>query len=150
MNHQLTAESVLRGVGGAANVVAVEHCSTRLRFNLADDSKADIAALKDVPGVLGVVNTGQTQVIIGNDVIEIYDALVKLPGVSKDGSLQTVSPCKGPPQRSQRRRDRAGLHRRSVPAAGAGPGRRRHSEVLSDAVCGVWVGWTSRARPTSF
>ena len=84
MNHQLTAESVLRGVGGAANVVAVEHCSTRLRFNLADDSKADIAGLKEVPGVLGVVNTGQTQVIIGNDVIEVYAALVRLPGVKKD------------------------------------------------------------------
>jgi PTS system beta-glucosides-specific IIC component len=90
MDYQLTAESVLRGVGGAPNVVAVEHCSTRLRFNLADDSKADISALKEVPGVLGVVNTGQTQVIIGNEVIEVYDALVRLPGVKDRAGATTV------------------------------------------------------------
>ena len=34
--------------------------------------------------------------IIGNDVVEIYDALAKLPGVNKDGgSTKVVAPAKG-------------------------------------------------------
>ena len=42
--------------------------ATRLRFNLADDSKADEAKVKAVKGVMGVRNQGgQFQVIIGQD-----------------------------------------------------------------------------------
>ena len=45
-NYKQTASDVLRLVGGEKNVVQVEHCSTRLRFTLADASKVDAAALK--------------------------------------------------------------------------------------------------------
>ena len=38
-NYKQTASDVLRLVGGEKNVVQVEHCSTRLRFTLADTSK---------------------------------------------------------------------------------------------------------------
>ncbi len=75
-----TAEDVLRLVGGERNVSHLEHCSTRLRFTLADPGKADAAALKKTPGVMGVVASGpQCQVVIGNDVIEVYNELLKLP-----------------------------------------------------------------------
>ena len=47
-NYKQTASDVLRLVGGEKNVVQVEHCSTRLRFTLADTSKADAAALKKI------------------------------------------------------------------------------------------------------
>ena len=57
MNYYETASGVLKGVGGPGNIGAFQHCSTRLRFNLADDTKADVA-LKAVPGVLGVVKGG--------------------------------------------------------------------------------------------
>ena len=50
-NYKQTASDVLRLVGGEKNVVQVEHCSTRLRFTLADTSKADVAALKKTAGV---------------------------------------------------------------------------------------------------
>ena len=73
-NYKQTASDVLRLVGGEKNVVQVEHCSTRLRFTLADTSKADVAALKKTAGVMGVISSGpQCQVVIGNDVIEVYD-----------------------------------------------------------------------------
>ena len=75
-NYKQTASDVLRLVGGEKNVVQVEHCSTRLRFTLADTSKADVAALKKTAGVMGVISSGpQCQVVIGNDVIEVYDEL---------------------------------------------------------------------------
>lgn len=38
-NYKQTASDVLRLVGGEKNVVQVEHCSTRLRFTLADTSR---------------------------------------------------------------------------------------------------------------
>ena len=75
-NYKQTASDVLRLVGGEKNVVQVEHCSTRLRFTLADASKVDAAALKKTAGVMGVISSGpQCQVVIGNDVIELYDEL---------------------------------------------------------------------------
>ena len=47
------AARVLELVGGADNVVMATHCITRLRFNLKDDSKADLEALKTLDGALG-------------------------------------------------------------------------------------------------
>lgn len=84
-NYKQTAADVLRLVGGEKNVSQLEHCSTRLRFTLADPAKADVAALKKTPGVMGVISGGpQCQVVIGNDVIEVYDELLKL------GTFQTA------------------------------------------------------------
>lgn len=78
-NYKQTAADVLRLVGGEKNVSQLEHCSTRLRFTLADPAKADVAGLKKTPGVMGVITGGpQCQVVIGNDVIEVYDELLKL------------------------------------------------------------------------
>ncbi len=74
---QLAAE-ILKNVGGKENVKYLEHCSTRLRFNLADASKADATALKAIPGVLSVIHNAQFQVVIGNDVLEVYHELISL------------------------------------------------------------------------
>ncbi len=73
-----TAKAVLKQAGGEENVSHLEHCSTRLRFSIADAGKVDKDALKAIPGVMGVVSSGnQCQVVIGNDVIEVYDELLK-------------------------------------------------------------------------
>ncbi len=60
------AGAILEHVGGPENIAALQHCSTRLRFNLVDDARADEAALKAVPGVIGVVRGPQTQIIVGS------------------------------------------------------------------------------------
>ena len=73
------AQAVLKEVGGDSNVSHLEHCSTRLRFSIVDTGKVDKEALKKIKGVMGVVSSGnQCQVVIGNDVIEVYDELVKM------------------------------------------------------------------------
>nr|WP_321303521.1 beta-glucoside-specific PTS transporter subunit IIABC [uncultured Trichococcus sp.] len=63
-------------MGGEANVNELTHCATRLRFKLADTSKANMEILKNTPGVVGVVNKGgQYQVIIGSDVGKVYRSI---------------------------------------------------------------------------
>lgn len=90
-----SAQAIFDNVGGAANISKLQHCSTRLRFALVDDTLADEAALKAVPGVIGVVKGPQTQVIVGSKVAEMYTAVEKLrtsggsgaaAGAAADGS----------------------------------------------------------------
>jgi PTS system beta-glucosides-specific IIC component len=80
MDYNQTAVEVLRYVGGKENIAHLEHCSTRLRFSLVDNSKADVKQLESIPGVIAVKMTGQCQVVIGNEVVEVYDAVNHLLG----------------------------------------------------------------------
>ena len=73
------ARHVVAGVGGAENVTNLTHCMTRLRFILKDESKADDAKVKNIPGVMGLVKQGgQYQVIIGNNVAAAYKEILPL------------------------------------------------------------------------
>ncbi|GLJ80882.1 glucose PTS transporter subunit IIA [Microbacterium imperiale] len=74
------AEAILEHVGGPDNVAALQHCSTRLRFNLVDDARADETALQAVPGVIGVVRGPQTQIIVGARVGDYFTEIEKLRG----------------------------------------------------------------------
>lgn len=79
MDYSKTAASVLKGVGGEENVQSLVHCATRLRFVLRDDKKADAAAIKATPGVITVAEAGgQFQVVIGNDVPDVYAEIGKI------------------------------------------------------------------------
>lgn len=85
MNYKQTAKEVLELVGGEKNVKHVTHCMTRLRFNLYDESKADKEKLQSTDGVMGVNQSGgQYHVIIGNDVSNVYQAMVADSGLSSD------------------------------------------------------------------
>ncbi|HEY0187652.1 MAG TPA: PTS transporter subunit EIIB [Cellulomonas sp.] len=60
------AAAVLPLVGGLANVLAVEACSSRLRLTLRDDALGQQDALQTLPGVLMVLTQGgQLQVALG-------------------------------------------------------------------------------------
>ena len=74
------AGAILEHVGGPENIAALQHCSTRLRFNLVDDARADEAALKAVPGVIGVVRGPQTQIIVGSKVSDYFAEIERLRG----------------------------------------------------------------------
>lgn len=78
MDKTALSKEILQLVGGEENIDQVTHCMTRLRFNLNDNQRADKAALQKTPGVMGVmINGGQFQIIIGNDVPVVYNELVK-------------------------------------------------------------------------
>lgn len=80
MDYKQVAKDILQHIGGKENIAHLGHCSTRLRFSLVDDKKADIKALESTPGVIAVRMTAQCQVVIGNDVVEVYEELQKLVG----------------------------------------------------------------------
>lgn len=79
MNYEELAKVILEKVGGKDNVSNATHCATRLRLNLKDESIADTEALKATPGIVGVVSkNGQYQVIIGAEVLQVYQKLAKM------------------------------------------------------------------------
>lgn len=80
MDYKETAKSILKLIGGKENVSHLEHCSTRLRFTLKDNQIVDTDKLEKVDGVIGVRQNVQTQVIIGNEVVEVYDEIKPLIG----------------------------------------------------------------------
>lgn len=87
-DYQALAEEIVANVGGKENITKVLHCATRLRFNLKDMAKADQEAIKQVKGVLGVVDAGaQLQVVIGPDVDHAYDAVLALTGLSSSAAV---------------------------------------------------------------
>lgn len=91
-SYRETAINILKNVGGDKNVAYLEHCSTRLRFTLVDDKKANINELKKIDGVVGVVTSAQCQVIIGNEVIEVYDEIMKIANIGQgEGKKATES-----------------------------------------------------------
>ncbi|MBN3778925.1 PTS transporter subunit EIIB, partial [Burkholderia sp. Ac-20345] len=59
------ARAILGAIGGASNVRRHFHCMTRLRLVLVDPDRANVAALKALPAVLGVVPGEPLQIVIG-------------------------------------------------------------------------------------
>lgn len=92
MNYENLAKSILEKVGGEKNVSNLTHCATRLRFNLKDSTKANTEAIKALNGVMGVVDKGgQYQVIIGNDVNNVYKEIMKISNLEgKENSSEEV------------------------------------------------------------
>ena len=83
-----TAKTLVELVGGPENVNTVSHCMTRLRFTLADPSKADKEALKKVRGVLGVVEAGgQTQIVLGENLINTYTEVLRQNNFEDGGAV---------------------------------------------------------------
>ena len=75
-NYKAIAEQILPLVGGKENVLNCYHCQTRLRFTLADEGKADKAALEALNDVRKVmINAGVYQVVIGTDVADLFAEL---------------------------------------------------------------------------
>lgn len=76
-NYKGLGEQIVAFLGGAENIAKLLHCATRLRFTLRDTGKADLEKVRGVPGVMGAVTAPDgVQVIIGNDVVKVYDAIM--------------------------------------------------------------------------
>ena len=91
MKYEDLAKSIISNVGGKENVNSLTHCVTRLRFKLKDEGKANTDVLKNMDGVVTVIQSGgQYQVVIGNHVSEVYAAVTSVAGIS-DGSVEADS-----------------------------------------------------------
>lgn len=97
------ALKVIEGVGGKDNISSVTHCMTRLRFVLKDSKAADIKKLENIKSVKGTfTNSGQFQIIIGNNVKPFYQtmtALFDLKEVSKEENKEFAKKNMNPLER---------------------------------------------------
>ena len=79
VNYRSLAGDILEKVGGEANISSMAHCATRLRLKLKDEGKADKAAIEKLPGVITVMQAGgQYQIVIGNNVPQVYEGLAAI------------------------------------------------------------------------
>ncbi len=105
MDYKKTAQDIVRNVGGRQNVRSLTHCITRLRFTLNDESMFNSDAIKAIDGVVGVVvKGGQHQVVIGNEVGNVYKAVMALPEFAREGaddSRQEAAASDGPKEKKK-------------------------------------------------
>ncbi|GEL15985.1 beta-glucoside-specific PTS transporter subunit IIABC [Pediococcus cellicola] len=89
MDYVNSAKQIYKAVGEDKNIHSLIHCMTRLRFRLKDESIVDDEAVKNIPGVVGVNHqSGQYQVIIGNDVTNYYNEILKLGKIDTGDASQ--------------------------------------------------------------
>ena len=70
-NEKQVAAEIYQAIGGKDNIRALEHCATRLRIILNDDSKASKEEIEAISGVKGYfLQTGQHQIILGGGLVE--------------------------------------------------------------------------------
>lgn len=66
-------KQIIGFVGGKENVKNAWHCITRLRFELKDNQKIDLDAIKKMDGVIGTAFAKeQFQIVIGVGVDKYY------------------------------------------------------------------------------
>ena len=90
--YEQLAKDIIKNVGGKENVESLRHCVTRLRFQLKDEGKANTDVLKNMDGVVTVMQTaGQYQVVIGNHVPDVFKDVCEVAGISGgEGSGEKV------------------------------------------------------------
>ena len=83
MNYKDSAEKILLNLGGENNVQSFTNCMTRLRVEVRDSSLADVKKIKEIDGVLGVVEGSQMQIIVGpGHAQRLRDAFGEISGIS--------------------------------------------------------------------
>ncbi|MFP3123775.1 beta-glucoside-specific PTS transporter subunit IIABC [Ectobacillus funiculus] len=96
MNYDELALQIIKNVGGEENIIGLYNCATRLRFQLKDKNKAKKETLENLDSVLKVVQSaGQYQVVIGNDVIEVYKAIMNKTSLQANKETEQNSEERG-------------------------------------------------------
>ncbi|MCX8601902.1 MULTISPECIES: beta-glucoside-specific PTS transporter subunit IIABC [unclassified Gilliamella] len=92
MKNRALAESIINQIGGKDNIISLVHCATRLRFVLKDESLADADTLKKQNGIITVVQSGgQFQVVIGNNVADVFNDIMQLTNLNDKNNEQASS-----------------------------------------------------------
>ena len=82
------ARIIIQNVGGKENILNLTHCITRLRFTLKDEGKAQTEILKETDGIINVLKSGgQYQIVIGNHVGDVYDAVCAVGHITPGGAV---------------------------------------------------------------
>ncbi len=77
-DYKKLSDDIIAAVGGVSNIRSASHCMTRLRLNLVDASKLSVEEAKKIPGVINIiVQNGEQQFVIGQDVASLYEEITK-------------------------------------------------------------------------
>lgn len=81
------ASQIVEQVGGKDNIVHAAHCMTRLRITTKDTGLVNLDELKKL-SVIGAQMVGdQVQIIIGNDVPDVYEEFLKITGITREAAI---------------------------------------------------------------
>ncbi|HEJ7645380.1 TPA: PTS transporter subunit EIIC [Klebsiella oxytoca] len=104
MDYNQVANAIVGHCGGLANFLHVTNCMTRVRMTISDQTRVNIAALKSIEGVLGVVEDDTLQVIVGpgksSKVANVINDLLK-------GQPADATPLSNVEQKAQLAREKA-------------------------------------------
>lgn len=87
MDYTEVASQILDAVGGKENIRNYEHCATRIRVILVDDSKLDQPKLEGLKELIGgyFFQSGQHQFIIGTGKVnKVFESMNKAGGNAKE------------------------------------------------------------------
>ncbi|AUI72539.1 glucose PTS transporter subunit IIA [Companilactobacillus alimentarius] len=111
---QLAAD-IVENVGGTENINSLIHCITRLRFYLKDDSKANDNAIENLDGVISVAKAGgQYQVVIGQAVTDVYDAVIAQIGPEFTNDNATAEAVKKTTEEANQKNDPWSVIKRGI------------------------------------
>ena len=78
LNYKKIAEEIVSKVG-KDNIESLTFCATRLRLIVKNREQIKDAEVEKIEGVTGVFyNSGQYQIVLGKNVKDVYDEMVKL------------------------------------------------------------------------
>ena len=96
LDYQATSKKIVDAVGGVSNIASASHCMTRLRLVLNDEGKANDDAVKAIKGVKSVIKQGgQYQVVIGNEVSNLFKEFKKLGNFGDEGGGAAPAKAEG-------------------------------------------------------
>jgi len=82
MDNKMLAEQILQLLGGKDNVITNAACMTRLRVGVRDLEQVNLKDLKELDGVMGVVESETMQIILGpGKVNRVLEEFSKLTGI---------------------------------------------------------------------
>lgn len=85
---KVSVKDIVVELGGKNNIQQATHCATRLRVTPINKENVNYDKLKEIDGVLGVVDGAtQVQIIIGPEVSSVYREFVELTGVSEEAPI---------------------------------------------------------------
>ena len=95
MNWEEISRELLNLLGGKENVKSNMACMTRLRVGIKDITKVDVEGIKNIEGVMGVVESDTIQIVFGpgkvNKVLTAFSALTGLQGTVSDENVEDVA-----------------------------------------------------------
>ena len=100
-DYKKLSDDIIEACGGVDNILSASHCMTRLRVNLKDASKLNVEEAKKIPGVINIiVQNGEQQFVIGQDVASLYEEVIKndikaAGSVDDEEALKADSQTKG-------------------------------------------------------